>query len=68
VARAYARHLCKTRPECRSVTLRMQYHLIPEVEEVREAIRLPGAPRFNLFAEALFTTPEWIGDYACDGF
>ncbi len=68
LARAYARHLCESRPDCRSVTLRLQYHLIPEMEQVREAIRLPGAPRFDLFADSLFTTPEWIGDYACDGF
>jgi hypothetical protein len=68
LARAYARHLCLSRAGCRSVTLRLQYHLIPELEQVREAIRLPGAPRFDLFADSLFTTPEWIGDYACDGF
>ena len=68
LARAYARHLCATRPGCRSVTLRLQYHLIPELEQVREAIRSPFAPRFDLFAESLFTTPEWIGDYPCDGF
>jgi hypothetical protein len=68
LARAYARHLCLTRRDCRSVTLHVQHHLIPEMEQVREATRSPGAPRFDLFAESLFTTPEWIGDYACDGF
>ena len=68
LARAYARHLCLTRRDCRSVTLHVQHHLIPELEQVREATRSPGAPRFDLFAESLFTTPEWIGDYACDGF
>lgn len=68
LARAYARHLCKTRPECRTVTLRVQYHLIPELEQVSEAIRSTGARQFDLFADSLFTTPEWIGDYACDGF
>ena len=67
LARAYARHFCRSRPDCRSVTLRLQYHLIPDLEQVREAIRSPGAPRFDLFADSLFTTPEWIGDYACDG-
>ena len=30
LARAYARHLCRTRPGCRSVTLHLQQHLIPE--------------------------------------
>jgi hypothetical protein len=68
LARAYARHLCLTRRDCRSVTLHLQHHLIPELEKVREAIRSPGAARFDLFAESLFTTPEWIGDYPCDGF
>jgi hypothetical protein len=68
LARAYARHLCLTRPDCRSVTLHLQLHLIPEIEQVRDATRSPGAARFDLFAESLFTTPEWIGDYPCDGF
>jgi hypothetical protein len=68
LARAYARHLCSARRDCRRVTLHVQHHLIPELEQVREATRSPGAPPFDLFAESLFTTPEWIGDYACDGF
>jgi hypothetical protein len=50
------------------VTLHLQQHLIPELDQVRAAISAPGAPRFDLFAESLFTTPEWIGDYPCDGF
>jgi hypothetical protein len=68
LARAYARHLCLTRPDCRMVTLHLQQHLIPELDQVREAISAPGAPRFDLFAESLLTTPERIGDYPCDGF
>jgi hypothetical protein len=68
LARAYARHLCSSRPDCRMVTLHLQQHLIPELDQVRETISLPGAPRFDLFAESLLTTPEWIGDYPCDGF
>jgi len=68
LARAYARHLCLTRPGCRSVTLHVQHHLIPDQELVLQATRSPGAPRFDLFAESLLTTPEWIGDYPCDGF
>ena len=50
------------------MTLHLQHHLIPDLEQVREATRSPGAPRFDLFAESLFTTPEWIGDFPCDGF
>jgi len=66
LARAYARHLCSSRPDCRMVTLHLRQHLIPELDLVREAISAPGAPRFDLFADSLFTTPEWIGDYPCD--
>ena len=43
LARAFARHLCLTRRDCRSVTLHLQHHLIPELEQVREATRSPGA-------------------------
>ena len=68
LARAYARHLCRTRPGCRSVTLHVRQHLIPDPDRVRQATMAPGAPRFDLFAEELFTTPEWIGDFPCDGF
>ncbi len=67
LARAYARHLCATRPGCTSVTLHMQYHLIPEIDQVREVIERPGSTRYDLFAGSLFTKPEWIGEYPCDG-
>src|SRR5262249_32114645 len=60
LARAYARHLCNKRTGCRSVTIHLQHHLIPEMDDVHEAIRSPGAPRFDLFAETLMTTPERI--------
>jgi hypothetical protein len=68
VARAYARHLCLTRPGCQRVTVRLQHHLIPEMETVAESTRAPGAERFDLFDESLFTTPELIGEYSCDAF
>jgi hypothetical protein len=68
LARAYARHLCSSRPECRAVTLRLQQHLIPDLDQVRQAVAQAGAPPFDLFAESLLSTPEWIGDYPCDGF
>jgi hypothetical protein len=68
LARAYARHLCLTRAHCRSVSIHLQLHLIPDIEEAREASSEPGAQRLDLYAESLFTTPEWIGDYPCDGF
>ena len=68
LARSYAHHLCRTRPGCRSVTLHIQQHLIPDPAQVRQAMESPDAPRFDLFADRLFTTPEWIGDFPCDDF
>ncbi len=68
LARAFARHLCLTRPGCRLVTLHLQHHLIPDIDRVRAATEDPGAPPFDLFDESLFTTPERIGDYPCEGF
>jgi hypothetical protein len=64
---AYARHLCAVHPGCTSVTLHARQHLIPDPQQVRETLAVPGAGGFNLFDESLFTTPEWIGDFACDG-
>lgn len=68
LARAYARHLCRTRPGCRLVTIHLQQHLLPDVREVQNALDVPGATRFDLFSESLFSTPEWVGDYSCDDF
>jgi hypothetical protein len=68
LARAFARHLCVTRPGCRSVTIHLQQHLIPEMEQVRQEIEAPGAGRFDLFNESLFSALERIGDFPCDGF
>jgi hypothetical protein len=68
LARAYARHLCRTHPGCKSVTIYLMQHLIPDQEHVSNAVSVPGGPRFDLFDESLFTTPERIGDFSCDGF
>lgn len=68
LARAYARHLCRTRPGARSVTLHLEQHLIPEPGQVRQALESPGSPTFDLFDDRLFTTPEWVGDFPCDDF
>ncbi len=66
-AASYARHLCKTRG-CARVTLRAQIHLIPDLGQVRESLSHPGSPPIDLDAEEFYTTPERIGDYACDDF
>ncbi len=68
LARAYARHLCRTHPGCRTVTLHVQQHLIPEPAQVREAVAKSAAKAFDLFGDRMFTVPEWIGDYPCDAF
>jgi hypothetical protein len=68
LARAFARHLCLTTEGCQGVTIHIQHHLIPEIEEVRQAIDAPGAGPFDLFSETLFSAPERIGDYPCDDF
>jgi hypothetical protein len=68
LSRAYARHLCRTRPGCRSVTLHLEQHLIPDLSQVRQSLESSGSPRFDLFAESLFTTPEWVGEFPCDAF
>jgi hypothetical protein len=49
------------------VTLYAQQHLIPDPIVVREAMTDPGAGSFDLFDDRFFTTPQWIGDFACDG-
>jgi hypothetical protein len=67
LAAAFARHLCAANPGCASVTLYAQEHLIPDPTVVREAMALPGAGSFDLFDDRFFTTPQWIGDFACDG-
>jgi hypothetical protein len=68
LARSFARHLCVTHPGCQRVTLHLTQHLIPDPDRVREEIASPAYSRFDLFAADLFTTPEWLGDYPCDGF
>jgi hypothetical protein len=67
LARAYARHLCASRPGCGGVTIHLQQHLIPEIEHARREVEASRAGRFDLFSESLFSAPERIGDYPCDG-
>jgi hypothetical protein len=67
LASAYARHLCHANPGCAKVTLHAQQHLIPDLDHVRDVISRSSSSRFDLFDEELFTTPEWIGEFACGG-
>ncbi len=68
VARAYARHLCLSRPGCQGVTIFLQYHLIPEMDQVRAETEASATTPFDLFSDSLFSTPERIGDYRCNDF
>ncbi len=67
LARAYARHLCRTRPGCQRVTIHLELHLLPDPDEVRRALDSPTGT-FDLFGDRMFTTPQWIGDFSCDDF
>jgi hypothetical protein len=66
LARAYARHICRSSPGCQNVTLHVQQHLIPDLDAVLRSNPGPGAASFDLFDESLFSTPQWIGDFPCD--
>jgi hypothetical protein len=64
-AQSYARHLGKTHPGAKSVTLMLQLHLIPDPGRVQEQLRATGkAP--DLDAAEFYTVPERIGEYPCD--
>jgi hypothetical protein len=62
-ARSYARHLAATHPGAVAVALRLQLHLIPDVQRVRELLAAPASKGVDLDAEEFYTTPERIGEY-----
>jgi hypothetical protein len=66
VAESYAAHLCRTTPHCSSVTLTLQYHLIPGLDRYRAAQR-PGSPPLDEEDEEFYTVPERIGEFPCKG-
>jgi hypothetical protein len=65
-AHAFATHLGKTHPGCKAVTLRLEMHLVPRLERVRELLDRPGGGPVDLNAEEFLMTPERIGVYPCD--
>ena len=65
VARSYARHLAREHPGAASVALYIQWHLIPNLPLVHNAI-IQGK-WVDIDAEEFYTAPERIGDYPCDG-
>jgi hypothetical protein len=64
-AQSYARHLGRTHPGARSVTLSIQEHRTPDparvLDELRRTRRTP-----EIDAEEFYTVPERIGEFPCD--
>jgi hypothetical protein len=65
-AQSYARHLCVQQRGCSGITLMAQLHLIPDPQRVGDSLRSRPSTRVDLDAEEFYTTPERIGDFACD--
>jgi hypothetical protein len=66
-AESYARHLCRT-SGCARVSLFARFHLIPDLQQVRDALSRPAGVPADLDADEFYTAPERIGDFACDVF
>jgi hypothetical protein len=66
-AESYARHLCRTQ-KCARVTLFARFHLIPDLQQVAEALSHSDSAPVDLDADEFYTAPERIGDFACDAF
>jgi hypothetical protein len=67
LAASYARHLCRTTPGCSGVTITLQRHLIPSLGQFRAARAAENGRALDVESEDFYTTPERLGDYACDG-
>lgn len=65
-ANAFARHLCRTNPGCRSVTLHLQMKMVPRIERVQQILKRPSQGPVDLDAEEFTTAPERIGVFPCD--
>jgi hypothetical protein len=64
-AQSYARHLGKTHPGARTISLSLQLHLMPDPARVAEELQRAGrAP--DLDSDEFYTVPERIGEYPCD--
>ncbi|MDR3638117.1 MAG: hypothetical protein P4L84_30205 [Isosphaeraceae bacterium] len=67
-ARAYARHLCRTRTGCSSVTLHVKMHRIPDLHELGARLESNRGGRVDIDSEEYYDVPQWIGDFTCDAF
>jgi hypothetical protein len=66
LAASYARHLCRTNPGCTAVTVTLQRHLIPNLEQYRPTEGARGGRRLDVESDEFYTTPERLGDFECD--
>jgi hypothetical protein len=64
-AQSYARHLGKTHPGARSVTLSVQMHEIPDPRRVAEALEQTGKALDLDDPDQFYTVPERIGEFPC---
>jgi hypothetical protein len=66
-AQAFATHLRRLYPGCSTVTLRLQMHLVPPIDRVRELRDHSSDGKVDLDADEFTTAPERIGVFPCDG-
>jgi hypothetical protein len=66
-AHAFATHLGKTNPGCKSVTLRLEMHLVPRLDRVQDLLNQKRSTSVDLDADEFSTAPERIGVYPCEG-
>ena len=64
LAESYARHLCRTHPGCRRVTLTLRDHLNPQPNELVEAARRGRV--IDVEAPRFYGDPRRIGAYLCE--
>ena len=65
-AASYAKHLCRTNPGCRRVTLLVRAHGAPSPAVIVEAAS--RGERLDLDSEPWYGDPLVIGEFACDEF
>jgi hypothetical protein len=66
-AQSFARHLGRTHPGARSVTLSIQEHRSPDPARVLDELRRTHKT-LDIDAEEFYTVPERIGEFPCDAF
>jgi DNA primase len=65
-AHSFATHLGRVNPGCSSVTLRLEMHMVPKIERIKEMLDRPSLGPIDLDSEEFTTAPERIGVFPCD--